>query len=173
LSQIPFIVGLILLLLGRFRIGNIQAEGQVVRGVGVLLMLPLMSVFFMAQMLSFINGGTLDGSTGNRVFLFLIEISATIICCGVAYVMLKRASEGEVSTVPKIINFPSNTQKRPSRRKNLPPVLSIAQTADYLNISEDAVMELIEEGKLVAAKDINGWRVARAVLEELDTEEDG
>ena len=58
--------------------------------------------------------------------------------------------------------FISNTQ--PIKVAN---VLSVKEAAAYMGMNPDEIMGLIDAGKLPAARDSSGFRIARSVLDEM------
>lgn len=61
----------------------------------------------------------------------------------------------------------SRSQKPPARnRHNFPAVMSTAEAARYLNVSESDVMNLINDGKISAARINYRYRISRDVLDD-------
>ncbi len=70
---------------------------------------------------------------------------------------------------------PRPAPRPPSSRKrgNFPTVMTTTEAALYLNMTEDAVLELIESGKLTAARINYRYRISRSVLDEFIKEHQG
>lgn len=49
-------------------------------------------------------------------------------------------------------------------------VMSVKEAAVYLGITPEDIMQLIDDGKLAAARDSGGFRIARSVLDDLRNE---
>jgi excisionase family DNA binding protein len=49
-------------------------------------------------------------------------------------------------------------------------VMSVKEAAAYLGVTPEDIMRLIDEGKLAAARDSGGFRIARSVLDDLRNE---
>ena len=90
----------------------------------------------------------------------------------------KSAPPSSSSSRPK---QPTQEQQRPSRQRHplerympqeplkLPNVMTVKEAAVYMGVTQDEIMRLIDAGKLPAARDNAGFRIARSVLDELKT----
>ena len=56
------------------------------------------------------------------------------------------------------------TSSQPVKISN---VLSVKEAAAYLGVTPEEILGLIDAGKLPAARDSGGYRIARSVLDEL------
>jgi excisionase family DNA binding protein len=56
---------------------------------------------------------------------------------------------------------------RPQPRATYGTVLTVRDAAQYMNVSEQQIMQWIDEGKVTAARGNNGFAIARSVLDEL------
>jgi excisionase family DNA binding protein len=212
LSQILFIIGAGLIILGRFRLGEIDAEGPQVRAAGFMLTLPLLITLLLSFVVGLMTGGDAAAASGILRFVFLLEIPAMIVCAGTAYILIQRTAGGQhggaglriftppastrededeapaVSEVsqetreeiheqpePEEPAEPAQPEEKPQEiptpppervRGNFPNVMTTAQAAKYLNISEQGVLDLINEGKLAAARINYRYRISRTVLDE-------
>ncbi|MFW5692059.1 MAG: helix-turn-helix domain-containing protein [Chloroflexota bacterium] len=61
---------------------------------------------------------------------------------------------------------PSPARRPASSRRNFPTVMTTAEAASYLNMTEQAVIDLIEQGKLTAARINYRYRISRSVLDD-------
>jgi excisionase family DNA binding protein len=232
-AQILFIIGAGLL--GRFRLGDVEAEGPPVRAAGFMLMMPLLVTLLLSFMVGLMSGGDLEGSSGIMSFIFFLELPVMMICVGVAYMLIVQKTPGniipmrrasppptrkkeeearsersakpavepaaapdvepeaqqeqpsqaasspaveeapaadepveeieeieEIEQEPRLQNLPA----RPPSGRNFPNVMSTDQAARYLNISEQTVLDLINEGKLAAARINYRYQISRAVLDD-------
>jgi len=143
--------GFALLMLGQIKLGEFEAEGIKVRIVGLVLMVPLISVVFLSIL--FPEGGDLVG---------FVEL-ATWAGAGIAaYVLLFQETGLPSFNMPEL-----QTLEQPNRRKqNFPSVMSLAEAARYLNVPEQKVIELINEGNLAAAKINHRYSISRTALDE-------
>jgi excisionase family DNA binding protein len=55
----------------------------------------------------------------------------------------------------------------PAQPIKVAKVLSVKEAAAYMGVNPDEIMRLIDAGKLPAARDSSGFRIARSVLDEL------
>jgi len=74
---------------------------------------------------------------------------------------------------------PTQQEQRPSRQRHplerhmpqqpvkLPNIMTVKEAAIYMGVTQDEIFRLIDEGKLPAARDNAGYRIARSVLDEL------
>jgi excisionase family DNA binding protein len=206
LSQILFIIGAGLIILGKFRLGEIDAEGPQVRAAGFMLTLPLLITLLLSFVVGLMTGGDADAASSILRLVFLLEIPAMIICAGTAYILIQRTSSGQHGGAGlRIFTPPASStredEEKPSAaieageetreetqeqaapepeekpreiptpppervRGNFPNVMTTAQAAKYLNISEQGVLDLINEGKLAAARINYRYRISRTVLDE-------
>ena len=185
MSQLLFIAGLALLVMGKVSVGNIEAEGPKVRAAGFMLAMPMLVVIVISTMFNFIFGNNGDGTSPNgTLFLLLIEVTSWVVCIGVAYTLIREEAGGSLFT-PPTINLPpkddeqTNSQQQqtpvaqpepkptPSQQRgNFPSVMSLRQAASYLNITEQDVLKLIEDGKLTAARINYRYQISRSVLDD-------
>lgn len=87
----------------------------------------------------------------------------------------KSAPPPSASSRPK----QDSAQPRPARQRHpldqfapqqpvkLPNIMTVKEAAVYMGVSQDEILRLIDAGKLPAARDNAGFRIARSVLDEL------
>jgi excisionase family DNA binding protein len=75
---------------------------------------------------------------------------------------------------PEVINFVARVQQLPQQpaqvagwRDKFPPVMDTKQAARYLQVTEEYVMELIDQGKLAAARNNYRYQIAKSQLDDL------
>lgn len=199
MAEILFIVGVVLIFMGKIQIADIDVEGPQVRAVGFILTIPLIAAILLGFMVGLMGGAD---SGFSLTFLNVITLGVMVVCVAVAYSMIRTLNrEGtshseDTPTETKSENSPSTpsntetpTQKqRPAREQRpqqqnpifriptgntsnnnttkFPQVMNTSEAARYLNISENEVLKLIEENKLVAAKINYRYRISRSVLDE-------
>lgn len=71
-----------------------------------------------------------------------------------------------VEAVPEPQPEPPRRTASRSNRKKFPTVMTTAEAAEYLEMPENAVLEMIEQGKLTAARINYRYRISRTVLDE-------
>ena len=79
-------------------------------------------------------------------------------------------SNDNTSTEKKTVIIPDPNTFRPKsgiNRDKFPTIMNLKQAARYLEISEDEVLELIDSGKLTAARDNYNYKIAKSQLDEL------
>ncbi|PJF21147.1 MAG: hypothetical protein CUN56_12560 [Phototrophicales bacterium] len=184
MSIILFIIGAGLLGVGAVKLGNIQLEGGRVRAAGIILMTPFVGYLLLFQIVSGLTGGD-EAALG---FVSVLEFGGIIASGAIAYMLLSRAPQktrvtvlpktrpisstkaDEKSTTPvESTSQPQPNQRakpRPTHLRDYPTIMTTAEAAQYLNMTEQAVLELIEEGKLTAARINYRYRISRTVLDE-------
>lgn len=166
MSIILFIFGAGLLSVGAIKFGNIQLEGSRVRAAGITLMTPFVAYLLLFQIVNSITGG----NTAALGFVGLMEFIGIIVAGSIAYILLFRADE-EPQKKPqpqKVVVKPQSPSKplTPTVIRDFPQVMTTSEAAQYLNMTEQAILELIEEGKLTAARINYRYRISRTVLDE-------
>ncbi len=69
---------------------------------------------------------------------------------------------------------PAASMRAPRKRRDYPLVMTTAEAASYLNITEDALLELIESGQIAASRINYRYRISRTVLDEfIEAQEQG
>lgn len=207
MSQILFIIGAGLLVLGKLRLGEIESEGPPVRAAGFMLMLPLIVTLFLSFVTGLLTGGDTETMESILRILWFVELPVMIVCVGVAYWLIYKSPQNitlfptnsagtqtdqsddaqpsntvESSAAPaeqveeeKPAPKPEPVRRAPSRpradKSNFPSVMSIDQAAQYLNTTEQGVMDLINEGKITAARINYRYRISRTVLDDFIQEQ--
>lgn len=181
MSEILFIIGMGLMIIGKVRIGGLDAEGPSVRAAGFMLMMPLIVIIFLSFMLGLMTGGNAVEMSRTIPFILFLQLPVIIVCVGVAYSLLKKETSNSenqdepTDSVPEkprtpapSISKPSVSPQVPARRPaaNFPTVMSTIEAARYLNVTEQAIMKLIDEGKITAARINYRYRISRSVLDE-------
>lgn len=192
MGLILLIAGAALYFMGRIEIGTLRAEGKHVKVAGIILALPsivtLLLVNFFVPMAFGSHAGTVASVNGVIYFLELIAMLAAI---GIAYILIAdppnaprlpgilgdiqqeaRTSQPARPARPsKVINIPTPAATlRPKinfNRDSFPSVMNLKEAARYMQVSEDDVLKLIEEGKLTAARDNYNYKIAKSQLDEL------
>jgi excisionase family DNA binding protein len=195
LAILMFIMGIVLLNRGKANIPflKIDAQGSAVRSAGVILMLPLGTDLVLSTYIAMTTGGNLDDMLRAVEQIALIQWVVVISCAAWAYVTLRRAepistSDAGVDGEPKpqkeqreqrahpLSGFPTLTtapkQLQPSQgvastsQATFPRVMTLAEAARYLNVTEQQILEAINQGKIPAARNNGIYSIARIVLDE-------
>lgn len=190
--ELLFIVGLGIAIIGRINIGSLNAEGPTARAAGFMLMMPVLVVLVLSFALDFITGGDLNAMSWIQPFLLFLQLPVIVVCVGVAYWLIRSqnrtapptpsepASTAEdtptASTIDQTVDTPTTTPEpapppppqvgRPPASRKFPNVMGIKDAASYLNTSEQRVMQLIEEGRITAARINYRYQISRRVLDE-------
>ncbi len=170
---------------------HVKAAGAILALPGVVTL--ALTTFFIP--ISFgNNAGALDFALG---LVGLLDLVGMMVAIALAYVLIAdppnvprlpgllgeiqdEARSGQPRTTAQSQQTPTPEKKtviipepgtfRPRaglNRDNFPSVMNLKQAARYLQISEDEVLELIDAGKLVAARDNYNYKIAKSQLDEL------
>lgn len=178
-SGAAFIIGIALLIRGRFTFNDRAVPPEKTRIIAFVLMLPLLVGFCTGLFVLPTMTGTLDLETlQTAAFIEFIAFVAAIV--GVAYLIASvppgtassdRPAESEKEKENRkpfepLPPFQPQILEPPPKLVDLPKVLSVEQAAAYLRRTPAEVLALIEQGKLPAARDSSGYRIARIALED-------
>jgi len=179
---------------GKLNFSTIQTEGRHVKAAGVVLMLPAAGYILLTFVLSMLFGSS--SSQAALALLSLLQLIMMVIAVVVAYILIadppnaphlpgilgdiQNERHGKPSQPPSSDSRPKPQQQRPAQRHPLERfiptssqpikvanVLSVKEAAAYMGMNPDEIMGLIDAGKLPAARDSSGFRIARSVLDEL------
>jgi len=82
--------------------------------------------------------------------------------------------ESQTKQQPEVINFTARIQEMPKQqsqpagwRDKFPSVMDTKQAARYLQVTEERIMELIDQGKLAAARNNYRYQIAKSQLDDL------
>lgn len=178
---------------GKFNFGSIQTEGRHVKAAGVVLMLPAAGFVLVSFLLGIVFRSSAAQSAA--ALLSILQLVMMIVGVTVAYILI--ADPPNAPTLPGILGeiqterhgksaappSSSDTPKPPQRPAQRHPlerfisgssqpikvatILSVKEAAVYMGMNPDEIMGLIDAGKLPAARDSGGFRIARSVLDEL------
>ncbi|MCB9453140.1 MAG: helix-turn-helix domain-containing protein [Anaerolineaceae bacterium] len=162
-----FFAGLYYVFTGRVRIGQRVVIGNRARLVGGALILPLVVDIIMIFVLSLnpefsqaLQNLDMDALSSVATVEVLLVFAALIA----AAVLVLTAPESEItSTKRKRMPYDASTPQPAT----FPSVLTVDEAARYLRISESDVLQLIDEGRITAARIGGDYRIARVVLDEL------
>ncbi len=181
MALILVVIGAVLYYTRRFSFGGLQTQGRHVRAAGLLLMFPAAFTF----LLSFFAGVIFARSEAAIVTLFnimaAVEIISMVLAVGAAYILLANPSNAprlpgilgdiqrERQDEPAAAPQPPVARVQPAQpvREHFPTIMTVAQAAQYLQVSEAQIMDLIDGGKLAAARINYNYRIAKSNLDEL------
>ncbi len=182
---------------GRVNFGAVQTEGRHVKAAGVMLMLPAVGFLLLSIVMGMIFGRNSNSIQSVLAFLSIFQLVMMVLGVVFAYILIvdppnapqlpgilgeiQRERRGNKSAPP-----PSSSsrpkqppqQQRPAQRHPLerytaqqpvkqPNVMTVKEAAAYMGVTQDEILRLIDAGKLPAARDNAGFRIARSVLDEL------
>lgn len=167
LALITFVVGIVIFLRGEFRLSDRTVLRPQARSIGLFLMAPLIiqfcvSFFLVNNYVQFNDDGSFTFSpdfnsiTGT---LGMVELVAVIIAVGLSLFTIFSKPPGEAVSAPT----PVRTGGMPPQA---PDIMTVAEAAAYMRVSESDVLELIEQGKLGAARIGSSYRIARIAIDD-------
>lgn len=149
---ILFLVGIIIIITGKVKMsGGKVVTGKRARVVGVIFLLPVPLGFLTGIAAGLSNPRILQSDTGVSD-LVLIEL-AIIISCTIAGIIV-----GSSAPAPN---------ETPQLYEPVPAILTPAEAARYLKVSEADVQQMIEAKKLRATLIGSEYRIAKDSLDEL------
>ena len=182
---ILFLVGVPMVVLGRLRFGGFSQSGPGVRAAGILLMLPFAaSLLFSGLLVSISANWTAESRRSFVNLLSIAQLAGQVVAMLAAWFVLRKGNNGESVVPPARPGFlrqlerlseaaRREAQARPSQQRqvqpnvtNFPSVMNTSQAAAYLQVPEQTVLELIDSGKLIAARINHRYTIARSVLDE-------
>ena len=190
MALILLMIGVVLIARQRVDVGSLKTGGRHVRAAGVLLTLPAILSLLLSSVfvpLAFgRNAGAISFAYG---VVGLIELLGMVLVVALAWVLLSDAPglprlpgllgelqdearaqgplRGTAEERPRGINLPGLPLRPGNRRETFPSVMSLSEAALYMEVSEDDILQWIEEGRLTASRENYHYRIARSQLDEL------
>ncbi len=165
-ESVFFFAGLYYILTGRFRLGKRVIIGNRARFIGGVLVLPLAFGLIVGFIIGLNTG--LSGDLSNLDWDALSSV-ATIELLLVIGAFI--AALALVLTAPETEFVAAGMDVRPLTPTPPPvvfgSVLTVSEAARYLKVSETEILQLIDEGRIAAARIGGDYRIARVVLDEL------
>jgi len=180
---------------GKFNFGSIQTEGRHVKAAGAVLMLPAAGYILLSFALTILFGSNSSQSVALLSILQLVMMIVAVVVAYILIAdppnaphlpgilgEIQNERHGKTAQPPSSSSSdrPKQQQQRPAQRHPLERfipgsgqpikvanVLSVKEAAAYMGMNPDEIMGLIDAGKLPAARDSSGFRIARSVLDEL------
>lgn len=195
-SLFAFVAGIVILIRGNFRLFNRAVSKRDGRMVGLILMAPFLLELALAFSLSFamVSENMVVGEDGSislsaQMFqdyadqvaqfdmLLLLALGVALVVVG--YIVY-RSPLAQPSSMPAPttafkpprehpLGAPANPfQAAPPRQASAPPaIMTIAEAAAYIHVLPAEIEQLIDQGKLPAARSPGGFRIARSALDDL------
>lgn len=181
---------------GKVNFGTVQTEGRHVKAAGVVLMLPAVSFLLLSVIMGMLFGANTNSIQFVLSFLMIFQLLMMTVSVVLAYILIvdppnapqlpsilgdiQRERRGK-SAPPPSSSRPKQSppQQRPAAQRHplerfapqqavkLPNVMTVKEAAAYMGVTQDEILRLIDAGKLPAARDNAGFRIARSVLDEL------
>jgi excisionase family DNA binding protein len=146
-----FFAGLYSLITARFRLyGKRTVQGDRARLIGLVLMLPGPLAFT----LDIFIAGSVELTEETLFNLTLLELLIVVGAFVLAIILF--------------VSAPEDARAAPSRPEpsRLPNILTVPEAAQYLRVSEQQVVELIETSRLAAVKVGADYRIAKRALDD-------
>lgn len=190
MALILLVVGIVLIARQRIDYGSLQAEGRHVRAAGALLTLPaLLSLLLNSLFVPLAFGRNASAVSFAQGVVGLLELVGMLVVAGLAWMLLtnppglprlpgmlgdlqdeareQRAARPDATARPRVIDLPGLSQRLNPKRETFPSVMSLSEAALYMEVSEEDILQWIEEGKLSASRENYHYRIARSQLDEL------
>jgi excisionase family DNA binding protein len=169
LALFTFFVGVVLLFKGGFSFFGRTVGKPQSRLIALALMAPLVLEFCVSTMLAYNNMQiTPDGAISISPDAFAsiadtlsgIEIISVLVAIGFAVFTVFGSPQIGTLTPPAQRPQPTSIPQR------APDIMTVAEAAAYMRVSETEVMNLINEGKLGAARIGSTYRIARIAIDD-------
>lgn len=163
-EAILIVLGAYMLLAGRIDINGVRASGRNVRLAGAALMAPLAFGVLAAPLFLQISGGTITAEL--LMAASCVELLVVVGAVSVASSLVRQARAGG-QRAPSPMSFTAPFLMRaPLAAAAAPSVMTLAEAAAYLRASEQDVLDLIDDGKLPAARVGGAYRIARRAIDD-------
>jgi excisionase family DNA binding protein len=188
LFMIVFMIGAGLALVGSLKIGTYEIKGTRVRVAGVVLCLP----FIISRLLYVLAVSLFGDSLSLAGFFAFLELIGIAVASSVSYWLLmldyqlldRKTQHPDFTPKKPTPSKPSQTKSQTptpapiekpktfAKKNDYPNVMNTTEAANYLNITEDALIELIEAGKIAASFINYRYHISRIVLDEFTQAKD-
>lgn len=184
LSIFIFLVGLFILFKGGFRLAGRTISFAQSRSIAFVLMAPfalaicintvMLFNFAMNNPDVFMSMANEDGTPNMNSEAFvsvvnsmastggMIEMIGVIVALVFAGFTIYNAPKGVLPTTPQ----PRQSSSMPPVSPKAPDIMTVAEAAAYMRLSESEVLSLIDEGRLGAAKIGSSFRIARIAIDD-------
>ncbi len=169
-ALIAFFIGLIVLFKGGFRLGSRTVTQPQARSISLYLMAPLAILFCASTLLisnyiQFADDGTF--TIGADAFNYVSNTIGLLelVAVGIAVLLVAVTIYG----MPRSSAAPTPQRSKaaaPPTPATAPNIMTVAEAAAYMRISEKEVLGLIDQGKLGAARIGDTYRIAKIAIED-------
>lgn len=195
-SLFIFVAGVVILIKGNFRLFNRAVSKRDGRITGLILMAPFLLELALAFSLSFamVSENMVVGENGSfsisaqvfqeyaeRVAQFspMLTLALGVALVGAGFIIYRSPqiypsglpTSAAASVPPRehplgALNNPF--QAAPAKQPTAPPaIMTIAEAAAYIHVTPAEIDQMIDQGKLPAARSPGGFRIARSALDDL------
>ena len=193
MALILLLIGIVLIARQRVDYGSLRTAGRHVRAAGILLTLPaLMSLLLNGLFVPLAFGRNAGAVSFAQGVIGLLEFLGMVLVAILAWFLLgdspnaprlpgllgelqDEAREQRATGQPAApaartggLNLPGLSMRPGNRRETFPSVMSLSEAALYMEVSEDDILQWIEEGRLTASRENYHYRIARSQLDELE-----
>lgn len=172
-----FFIGIFALVRGRITIANKQIVGDRARVIGFLLILPIPLVFVLSAVavMPYMEPGlTMDDLTAisNDLALQMLpyELLIVLSTVGLTIYLVYSAPQNPPPSRPVTT---VSTYSAPMTGGAVPEVMTLAEAARYLRLSEQEVLDLIMSRRLHATQFGKEWRITKYNLDNMLNESEG
>lgn len=173
-SGAAFIIGLILLFKGNTRLFERNIPAPKVRVIGMILMTPF--IIAMCAGFTLVSAVIDQNATFDELIMSpevqnitLIEYAALgLALLLAAYNIFTLPKEPAGGAMPSQ-RYSFDSTATPSAAPPTPNIMTVAEAAAYLRVSEAEVLRLIDEGKLGAARIGSTYRIAKIAVDDFMT----
>ncbi len=181
ISFIIFFIGIFALYKGNFRIFGRTVSRSQGRAIGLILMAPLFIEFCASALLipNYVQFNA-DGTVGWDINalaatadqLSVIELITVFLAVGLALINIFSSPQGTAADAPQQQQPKPKSNANPFYQPTPPPpapvpnIMTVAEAARYMRVSENEVLDLINGGKLAAARIGDSYRIARIAIED-------
>jgi excisionase family DNA binding protein len=168
-ALIAFFIGLIILFKGGFRLGTRTLTQRQGRSIALYLMAPLIVLFCASTLMiynyiQFNQDGTFtiasDAFAAVSNTIGLVELVAVGIAVLLTIYTIYSQPRSDIRTAAVQQSAQPNPAARP------PDIMTVAEAAAYMRVTEKEVLGLIDQGKLGAARIGDSYRIARIAIED-------
>lgn len=164
LEAVMFFAGVYLLATGSVQLDMLRAQGKNVRYAGGVLLLPLLGGLALGTFIGFAYGQDVPEKLMlNAKFLEISGMFGAIIVSGLLI------NADRIFAADSGVENSTEAQKRQAAKPR--NILTVEEAAAYLKTSTHDIRQLIDQGKLPAARSNGGYAIARSALDELVPEQ--
>lgn len=163
------VYGAIVLINGRARLGRKIVTGRRARWSAVPLIAPLPIAFTLGGILGFqiAQTGNMQRFADMINTLACLEISGVGLAVLAHLTIISSAPQYELASGTRATSSTGYTGYAQAPSPTLPDVLTVAEAAQYLRVSEDEILIMIRSGRLQATRIGTEWRITRQAIDDL------